>query len=207
MPVMNTVIVSGGSQPTPTEKYPLFSRVKDDTNTNIGTVAGYFTDANNHKYAVVALDNGGLTGSILSVNHTIPGLTKYIGVNRWCATETATYENQCIIDEAALYGYTTVCSNARLLSYTIDGTTYYGQVPNIVEMVLLATNNTKILDDNDERIVSLSQGLISTTYTLNSSSTNTGHTDIRSSGIMQTDSYTSSSASTHAHAILEIPIN
>lgn len=52
-------IVSGGSSPapTPTEKYPLFSRVKDDTNTNIGTVAGYFIDRNNRpNYAHAILE-------------------------------------------------------------------------------------------------------------------------------------------------------
>lgn len=201
-------IVSGGSSPTPTEKYPLFSRVKDDTNTNIGTVAGYFYDSNNKKYAVVALDNGGLTGSILSANHSAPGLTFYTGTDRYSATETATYENQCIIDEAIAAGYTTVCSEARLLSYTIDGTVYYGQIPNLPEMMLLIGNNRFVLNDSSQPIVSLSQGLISTTSTANS---NTGSrysmTDLRSNGVMQTDSYTGSSRSTHAHAILEIPIN
>lgn len=207
MPIMNTVIASGGSQPTPTEKYPLFSRVKDDTNTNIGTVAGYFYDSNNKKYAIVALDNGSLSGDILSANHTIPGLTKYIGTDRWNSKETATYENQCFIDEAISGGYTTVCSDARLLSYTIEGTVYYGQVPNLPEMMTLILNSSKIVNDTDQQIVSTSSGLHSTTYTVNSSSTGTGRTTLRNTGIMQTDSYTSASAPTHTHAILEIPIN
>uniref|UniRef100_UPI003865CADA hypothetical protein n=1 Tax=Methanobrevibacter sp. TaxID=66852 RepID=UPI003865CADA len=40
----------------PTKKYNLLDRVKDDSNNEIGTVSGFFTDANNVEYAVVCLD-------------------------------------------------------------------------------------------------------------------------------------------------------
>lgn len=47
-----TVNVSGGGS----GKYQLLQRISDDNGTGIGTVSGFFTDANNVEYAVVCLD-------------------------------------------------------------------------------------------------------------------------------------------------------
>ena len=205
MPVINSVIMSSGGQPAPSEKYPLYSRVKDDTSTNIGTVSGYFYDGNGKKYVAVVLDNGYFTGDLLSANHQIPGLTNYYGTTVYTETETATYANNCFLAELGT-SYTSVITSVRELSYYIGGVQYFAQVPNFIEMLQMASGVNKILNDSNQPIISLTNGLNSVTLSPTGTSNQYARMDIRSNGTIQHDSYTASSGSKAFYTILEIPL-
>lgn len=130
-------------------KYTLYQRVKDDTNTEIGTVAGFFTDANNVEYAVVCLDSStwGTSTKLLSNNVDITTLTKYDSSHWyfWSSNETATQNCDNIITFCTQSGETSPAVElCRNLSYTIDNVTYYGQVPNMKEVLLLCSAHSAI---------------------------------------------------------------
>lgn len=140
----------------PTKKYNLLDRVKDDSNNEIGTVSGFFTDANNVEYAVVCLDaqyrldsskDSGSTYCSDTI-HVITDLPVYQGVTDWGpweAKETATFNTQKIIDYCSSSGATSgACSHCRSKSFTIDGTTYYGQLPNMIELNDIIRNHTAL---------------------------------------------------------------
>lgn len=135
----------------PTKKYNLLDRVKDDNNNEIGTVSGFFTDANNVEYAVVCLDAQYRLrwGTYCSdTKHVITGLPVYEGITDWGpweAKETATFNTQKIIDYCSSSGATSdACSHCRSKSFTIDGTTYYGQLPNMIELNDIIRNHTAL---------------------------------------------------------------
>lgn len=134
----------------PTKKYNLLDRVKDDSNNEIGTVSGFFTDANNVEYAVVCLDaqyrleKGTYCSDTI---HVITGLPVYdiTTWGPWEAKETATFNTQKIIDYCSSSGATSgACSHCRSKSFTIDGTTYYGQLPNMIELNDIIRNHTAL---------------------------------------------------------------
>jgi hypothetical protein len=147
MAIINSVIAGGGS-PTPTGKYQLLQRVKDDSNNEIGTVCGYHTDANNQKYAVVCLDAQYrlASGSFLSrSNVSITGLNVYTNGAFWESTDTATSNCDKVLAFANDKGDTSRAVNhCRSKSFVIGGTTYYGQLPNIVELTDIWRNVTAI---------------------------------------------------------------
>lgn len=123
---------------TPVEPYPLLSRVKDDSNNEIGTVCGYHTDANNQKYAVVCLDaqfrSSG--GQYLSTSTKISDLVVLNTQQTWENIDTATSNCTKILDFANANGYTsTAVTHCRNQSFVINGTTYYGQLPTIIELI------------------------------------------------------------------------
>ena len=63
----------------------------------------------------------------------------------WEAKETATFNTQKILDFCTAQSATsTACTHCRSKSFTIDGTTYYGQLPNIIELVDICKNYTAI---------------------------------------------------------------
>lgn len=133
----------------PTKKYNLLDRVKDDSNNEIGTVSGFFTDANNVEYAVVCLDAQYrlASGVWMSSNKTVTDLPLYSTAQwgPWEAKETATYNTQKILDYCAANSYTSsACTHCRSKSFTIDGTTYYGQLPNVIELNDIVRNHTAI---------------------------------------------------------------
>ena len=134
----------------PTKKYNLLDRVKDDSNNEIGTVSGFFTDANNVEYAVVCLDAQYRLASgkwYSSTSETVTNLPNYNDTTwgPWEAKETATFNTQKILDSCAESGDTsTACSHCRTLSFTVDGTTYYGQLPNMIELYEIVRNHTAI---------------------------------------------------------------
>lgn len=149
-----TVTTNGGSSQLATDiatipttsikKYQLLDRIKDDSNNEIGTVSGFFTDANDVEYAVVCLDAQYRNASTqwCSDNNSIvtnmPVYNNLINENIWEAKETATQNTQLILDYCLAGGYTsTSCSHCRSKSFTIEGTTYYGQLPNMIEVVHL----------------------------------------------------------------------
>lgn len=136
----------------PTKKYNLLDRVKDDSNNEIGTVSGFFTDANNVEYAVVCLDaqyRSDITVGWCTDNSTVvTGLPTY-DENTWGpweAKETATYNTQKIIDYIIAGGAASAdaCFFCRAEFFTIDGTRYYGQLPNMIELNDIQRNHTAI---------------------------------------------------------------
>lgn len=130
-------------------RYKLLQRIKDDSNNDVGTVCGFFTDGNNNEYAVVCLDaQYRLTGADwCSGTGAVPNMPMYSSwEDNWLeAKETATYNCDLILAYCAANGYTSFCvSGCRNNSFVINGTTYYGQLPNMVEVVKIFEQKTNI---------------------------------------------------------------
>lgn len=151
--IKNGVTILGvtGTYGTPTGKYQLLDRITDDLNNEIGTVSGFFTDGNDVEYAVVCLDAQYRNDSTqwCSNSSSVTNLPAYTNnVSSWWynnAHETATENTQLILDYCSAEGYTsTACSHCRSLSFTIDGTTYYGQLPNMRELFDIWVNRADI---------------------------------------------------------------
>lgn len=117
-------------------KYQLLDRVKDDSNNEIGTVSGFFTDANDVEYAVVCLDaQYRATGVWCSSSTGVTNLPKYASWAMWEAKETATSNTGLILSYCTANNYTSsACTHCRSKSFVIDGVTYYGQMPNTLEL-------------------------------------------------------------------------
>lgn len=119
-------------------KYKLLDRVKDDSNNEIGSVSGFFKDANDVEYAVVCIDAQYrlASGAYCSdISAAITNLPVYTNQTLWSATETATFNTQKILDYCTAQSATsTSCTHCRSKSFTIGGVTYYGQLPNIAEL-------------------------------------------------------------------------
>ena len=129
------------------DKYKVGDRVKDDSDNDVGTVSSIFTDGNGDRYAVVCLDAvNRLSGALWSsVRELVTGLPTYANINTAAfgnGTESATANTQLILDWCSANGYTSAaCSHCRSKSFTIDGTTYYGQLPNIKELIDIFSNH------------------------------------------------------------------
>ena len=139
--IVSPVIVNGS--PTPSGKYTLLQRISDDNGNEIGTVSGFFTDGNDVEYAVICLDAQYrlANGTYCSDSSTaITDLPVYSNWAIWEAKETATFNTQKILD----FSTSTACTHCRSKSFTIDGTIYYGQLPNIVELIDICKNYTAI---------------------------------------------------------------
>lgn len=132
-----SAVVSAGSS----GKYALFDRVTDDSNNVIGTVSGFFTDANDVEYAVVCLDAQYRGQKGFSSTGEYWGLTQYPDLNVLECKDTATYNTTAIIASGQVDDAATYC---RTQSFTIDGTTYYGQLPNCKELVDMWSNATAL---------------------------------------------------------------
>ena len=123
-------------------KYHLLDRVKDDNNNEIGTVSGFFTDANDVEYAVVCLDaqyrldNGKYADS----NINITGIPKYYTQALWEAKETATENTTAILASDTSTG----CTHCRSKTFTVDGISYAGQLPNLLELIDIFKNRTSL---------------------------------------------------------------
>ncbi len=129
-------------------KYQLLQRISDDSNNEIGTVSGFFTDANDVEYAVVCLDAQYrlAEGTYCSDRSTaVTDLPIYSGWAIWEAKETATFNTQKILDFCTAQSATsTACTHCRSKSFIVDGKIYYGQLPNIVELTDISKNYTAI---------------------------------------------------------------
>lgn len=130
---------SGGGGGGSTGKYKLLDRVKDDNNVEIGTVSGFFYGGkHNTEYAVVCLDAQYrlASGKYLDSNVFVTDLPQYQDLSLWSATETATFNTEIILTFCDMNNRTsTACTHCRSKSFTIDGITYEGQLPNICELV------------------------------------------------------------------------
>lgn len=129
---------SGGGSGT--TDVPL-TRFKDDNNNEIGTHYMNFEDANGNVFKVVLLDAQYRNDYTqwCSNTSTVTNMPIYNNsLNAWWydnAKETATQNTQLILDFCSAGGYTsTACSHCRSKSFTINGTTYYGQLPNMREV-------------------------------------------------------------------------
>jgi hypothetical protein len=143
--------ISGGGS---SGRYNLLDRVKDDSNNEIGTVSGFFTDANNVEYAVVCLDaqyrksmelyGGGVWSDSNGIVTDLP-CYNIVSSNVWEAKETATFNTQKIIDWCSANNHSSsACSDCRSKNFIIGGTVYYGQLPNLVELVDIYKHQTTI---------------------------------------------------------------
>lgn len=157
-------------------KYQLLQRITDDNNNEIGTVSGFFTDANDTEYAVVCLDaqyrlaSGEYCSNATTSITNLPLYSDIALSNVWSATETATFNTQKILDYCTAGGYTSsACSHCRSKSFTIDGTTYYGQLPNMQEVNGIVRHYSDI-NDADTSASSYSALNFTTSRTIWSSS-------------------------------------
>lgn len=131
-------------------KYKLLDRIKDDSNNEIGTVSGFFTDSNNVEYAVVCLDAKYRLASGTWCSNTTNVVTNLPQYNLWnncwgAVQETATQSTQLILDFCTANGYTSsACTHCRSKSFVIEGVTYYGQLPNMKELAELFMINQKL---------------------------------------------------------------
>ncbi len=136
--VTGTYEGSGGGSGT--TDVPL-TRFKDDTNTEIGTHYMNFVDGNGNTYKIIVLDAKYRLESSqwCSERDYVTNMpTYYDNLSAWWydnTKETATQNTQLILDYCSANGYTsTSCSHCRSKSFTINGTTYYGQLPNMREV-------------------------------------------------------------------------
>lgn len=137
-------------------KYQLLQRIKDDSNNDVGIVVGFHT-YNNVEYAVVCLDctyrNTDNYQLYSDTNTDIVGLPGYPNNDAYDAPETATYFCDYILNFATEHGQSsTGISQARTLSFVIDGNTHYGQVPTLKEMLMIFMNRTAI-NTNDPSVI------------------------------------------------------
>ena len=120
------------------------TRFRDDSGTEIGTHYMNFVDANGTKYKVILLDAQYRSSSAywctnLSAVTNMPIYNNLSVSNLWEAKETATQNTQLILDYCTAGDFTsTSCSHCRSQSFTVDGVTYYGQLPNMIEVIHLA---------------------------------------------------------------------
>lgn len=125
------------------------TRIKDDNNNEIGTHYMDFTDGNGQKYKVVCLDGAYRNSSAQWITGTgvITNLPKYDSLvnGMWEAKETATFNTQKILDYCSAHSYTSAaCTHCRSKSFVIGGVRYYGQLPNIREVVGIAEHYSEI---------------------------------------------------------------
>lgn len=120
-------------------KYQLLERVTDDSNNEIGTVSGFFTDENDVEYAVVCLDAQYRLASgayCSNASQAVTDLPNFSDQTIYTSTQTSTFNTQKILDFCAANGYTSASSShCRSKSFVVDGVTYYGQLPNILELI------------------------------------------------------------------------
>lgn len=116
------------------------TRFKDDSNNEIGTYIMDFTDANNNTYKVIILDAQYRAKSKAwgAGNNAITNLPLYGALttsNIWEAKETATFNTQAIVNYCNANSVVSAAvSHCRSLSFVINETTYYGQLPNMNEL-------------------------------------------------------------------------
>lgn len=177
------------------KKYNLLERVKDDNNNEIGTVAGFFVADNDVEYAIVVLDAryrlcSTLVNILAAGNHSSLGLSNHNG--NWTGlsdTKSATYNTQAVIDFATSAGITAgAFTHARQQSFTIGGTVYYGQIPNLPELCIIGTRGTAI-NAKDTSVSSYSQ------YAIPRTTSGTGNTIKTCSSTIRSKSTSASSGS------------
>lgn len=116
------------------------TRVSDDNGNEIGTHYMNFEDNNGNKFKVVLLDQQYWSENLLWSSNAggVTDMPQYSFNSHtfWGnAKETATQNTQLILDWCLANNYTSAaCEHCRSQSFVIDGTTYYGQLPNMPEV-------------------------------------------------------------------------
>lgn len=163
------------------DKYKVGDRVNDDSDNPVGTVSSIFTDGNGDRYAVVCLDavNRLASGQYLSSNTRVTNIPVYPSTDVWSLPQTSTTNTSAIIAT----GTSSACSHCRSKTFTIDGVTYSGQLPNLNELLQIFAqkpiiNNQDptassypsltILSDNRKSILSSTQYSDSSMYYVSS---------------------------------------
>lgn len=189
------------------EKYSLLSRVKDDSNHDVGIVVGYHTDANSQKYAVVCLNKEYRTSSSftwLNGAEVVDGLPAYTNLAVFDAKETATYNCDKILSYAQEHGYTSTATNeCRNHSFIIDGVTYYGQLPTLTELINILEHRSVVNRDDP----SSSGASIQSTYNYWSSQQNSTTHAWAVGGYSGYLLFSRDAGLVRVLPILEIPIN
>lgn len=131
---INVNVPAGG--PATKAKYKIGDRVYDSGNNDIGMVFGFYTDANDIEYAVVCLnaEHRLATGQWASATGSVTNMPLYGTVNTAAfgnGTETATTNCDLILASKTSNAVT----HCRSKSFLIDGTRYYGQLPNVCEVL------------------------------------------------------------------------
>jgi hypothetical protein len=128
---INVNVPTGG--PATHKRYSLLDSVYDDGNTHIGTVCGFFVDSNSVEYAVVCINAQYRNSSCQWAASTgaITNMPLYSNQTVYSAPETATENTTLILASKE----SSACSHCRAQSFVIGGTTYYGQLPNIIELI------------------------------------------------------------------------
>ena len=131
---------SGGGGGSGTTDVPL-TRFKDDNNNEIGTHYMNFEDGNGNVFKVIVLDAQYRNASTqwCSNKNKVTNMPLYSNsLNAWWydnAKETATQNTQLILNYCSAGSFTsTSCTHCRSQLFTIDGTIYYGQLPNMREV-------------------------------------------------------------------------
>lgn len=160
----------GGSSGT--SDVPL-TRVTDDNNNEIGTWFMNFLDGNGNLYKVVLLDaqyRNNSTQWCSDKSATVTNLPVYADLktsNVWAEKETATQNTQIILNYCNTGGYTsTACSHCRSKSFNVGGVTYYGQLPNTLEVlhIVMNYNNFDALDTSASSYSSLNFSRVRTIW-------------------------------------------
>lgn len=134
------------------KKYTLLQRISDDNGNEIGTVSGYQLGQDNKEYACVCLDAVYREASLqyLSDNVAITDLPNWVDQRIWDVDEvffkeTATFATDKILAMTTGGTYTSsACTHCRSFSFVIDGVTYQGQLPTIMELVNIFQHRTRI---------------------------------------------------------------
>ena len=209
---VGTIPTSGGGGGH-SGKYKLLDRIKDDSNNEIGTVCGFFTDANDTEYAVVCLDAQyrltssqwtSNTGSVTNlVEYSMNGAAVDLIANTY--TDTATSNCDKILSWCTANSYTSeAVSHCRSKSFVIDGTTYYGQLPNLCELFYICANRAEIsnADTSKSSYSSLDIATLASRLWSSSQYGSSSAWYINSNGIVNNNHKTSSS---FVAPVLEIP--
>ena len=134
------------------KKYSLLQRISDDSGNEIGTVSGYQIGQDDKEYACVCLDAVYRQDSLqyLSQNVAITNLPNWLDQRIWDVDEvffkeTATFATDKILAMTEGGEYTSsACTHCRSFSFVIDGITYQGQLPTIMELVNIFQHRTRI---------------------------------------------------------------
>ena len=164
MTIINSYVNVNGS-PAPADPYPLLSRVTDDSNIDIGCVAGYHFDASNQKYAVVCL-NAEHRPAATQVFTETSDMNNLNLPNAWDSSAYAqlnTATQNCDAILASLQtGTSPAVSNCRLKTFTISGIIYSGQLPTLGELMSIISFMTQI-NNSDPTVTQYSSRIISAT--------------------------------------------
>lgn len=155
------------------DKYKVGDRVTDDSNNPVGTVSSIFTDGNGDRYAVVCLDAVNRLASSTLSDATRTWNMYYDGNIAWSAPQTATTNTTAILS----IGTSVACSHCLSKSFTIEGISYNGQLPNLNELSQIFAQRTVI--NNQDPTASSNSSLVIPTASIQSwSSTPSSPTNV-----------------------------